>query len=235
MAHYVVRPLTRLQTLVARNMCRAQQETAHATLHTTCDVTLLHEAFAARRTGAASLTSHVLHACTRALQEHPALNAHLVDDELCIYHEIKLGLMLEAGDAVMVGCIPDAAGKTPHALEVALADLHARAASHQLLVEETRGATFMVADLSALPVDTFTPILLPTAIAILGIGRVRAACRPAASWAASSATSKLPRPLLLPPSNLLPILFAPVDPISTRQRCNLAPQTPEHIWRTRLI
>jgi pyruvate dehydrogenase E2 component (dihydrolipoamide acetyltransferase) len=179
MAHYVVRPLTRLQTLVARNMCRAQQETAHATLHTTCDVTLLHEAFAARRTGAASLTSHVLHACTRALQEHPALNAHLVDDELCIYHEIKLGLMLEAGDAVMVGCIPDAAGKTPHALEVALADLHARAASHQLLVEETRGATFMVADLSALPVDTFTPILLPTAIAILGIGRVRAACRPA--------------------------------------------------------
>ena len=41
MADHHVRRLSRLQMITARNMHQAQQETAHATLHTESDVTAL--------------------------------------------------------------------------------------------------------------------------------------------------------------------------------------------------
>ena len=56
-----------------------------------------------------------------------------------------------------------------------------RARGGRFDIAETRGATFLVADLSAYAVDAFTPILLPSALAMLGIGRVRWGCLPTAS------------------------------------------------------
>lgn len=180
MAHYHTHPLGRLQTLTARTMHRAMQETAHATLHTECDVTALVETLRANGAGV-TLSTHVLYALTRTLPQHRHLNAHLSTDELCLYDEIKLGMMVDSGHGVMVACIPDAGSCSLAELARHVADLRARACDGSLAVAETRGATFMVADLSAYPVDAFTPILMPSALAILGIGRARPACLPAAS------------------------------------------------------
>lgn len=175
-----VRPLSRLMALTARNMHRAMQETAHATLHTECDVTALVEALKdGLREG--TVSGHVLYALVQALKQHPDLNAHLSTDELCVYRTIKLGLMVEAPQGVMVACIEQAGTLSRRELEAAARDRYERARDGGFQVEETRGATFLVADLSAYPVDAFTPILLPSALAILGIGRVRTVCRPVPS------------------------------------------------------
>lgn len=177
MAHYHIRRLSRLQMITARNMHQAQRETAHATLHSECDVTALGEAASAE--GLPSPVSlHVISALLASLKAHPGLNAHLVTDELCVYDRIKLGLMLHTGQGVMMACISDAGAKSLAELGAALRDLHARAPTGRFELSETRGATFLVADLSAFPVDAFTPILMPSAVAILGIGRVRPGCRP---------------------------------------------------------
>ena len=174
-----VRPLSRLKTLVARNMHRALQETAHATLHCECDVTALVEAREQANGAALPVSAHVLAALVEALGEHPHLNAHIATDQLCYYRRIKLGLMVEAPQGVMVACIDEAGGLGAAELDAAARDLRARAQHGTFQVAETRGATFLVADLSAYPVDFFTPLLVPSAVAILGIGRVRPGCRPA--------------------------------------------------------
>lgn len=179
MADYHVRRLSRLQTITARNMHQAQQQTAHATLHSECDVTALVASMGPWPDGKPiSISTPVIHALTQALREHPGMNAHLTTDELCIYDKIKLGLMLHTGQGVMMACLNDAGAKSLPELDTALRDLYERARTGRFELSETRGATFMVADLSAYPVDAFTPILLPSALAILGIGRVRPACRP---------------------------------------------------------
>ncbi len=165
--------------ITARNMHQAQQQTAHATLHSECEVTALVVALGPHPPDQPVwITPHVLHALTRALGEHPGLNAHLTTDELCIYDQIKLGMMLHTGQGVMLACIKDAGAMDRDAIEAAINSLNERARAGRFDLSETRGATFMVADLSAYPVDAFTPILLPSAIAVLGIGRVRAVCRP---------------------------------------------------------
>lgn len=173
-----MRPLSRLKTLVARNMHRALRETAHATLHCECDVTALVHA-AERANGAAlPVSAHVLHALVATLRTYPDFNAHLTTDELCLYRHIRLGLMADTPHGVIVACIDDAAALDLHGLHAAASDLYGRARRNAFQVAETRGATFLVADLSAFPVDAFTPILMPSAVAILGIGRVRPGCRP---------------------------------------------------------
>ena len=180
MANHHVRRLSRLQMITARNMHQAQQQTAHATLHSECDVTALVATLGAQPAGEpVYITPHVIHALARALGEHPGLNAHLTTDELCIYDRIKLGMMLHTGHGVMLACIKDVGAMDLAAIEAAIRSLNERARSGRFELSETRGATFMVADLSAYPVDAFTPILLPSAIAVLGIGRVRGVCRPA--------------------------------------------------------
>ena len=179
MADYHVRRLSRLQTITARNMHQAQQQTAHATLHSECDVTALVTSMGPWPDGKPiSISTPVIHALTQALREHPGMNAHLTADELCLYDKVKLGLMLHTGQGVMMACLKDAGTKSPPELDTALRELIERARTGRFELSETRGATFMVADLSAYPVDAFTPILLPSALAILGIGRVRPACRP---------------------------------------------------------
>ena len=106
MADHHVRRLSRLQVITARNMHQAQQQTAHATLHSECDVTALIAALGPQPEGQSVwISPHVVHALTKALAEHPSLNAHLTTDELCIYERIKLGMMLHTGQGVMLACI----------------------------------------------------------------------------------------------------------------------------------
>lgn len=181
MADYHVYRLSRLQAITARNMHQAQQETAHATLHSECDVTALVASLDLPPGEPVWITAHVVHALVQALGEHPGMNAHLTSDELCIYDKVKLGMMLHTGQGVMLACLEDAGANSLPELDAALRNLHARARTGRFDISETRGATFMVADLSAYRVDAFTPILLPSALAILGIGRVRPACLPTAS------------------------------------------------------
>ena len=176
MPDYLSRPLSRLELLVARNTQRALHETAQATLHVACDVTdLLAEA---RAPGGLSLSTRVYYATLQALKAHPDLNARLSGDELLVYTRVRLGLMLDSGQGVLVGCLHEADACTPGELEVALRDLRESAREGKMPMDHTRLETFLVADLSSFAVDTFTPILLPGPIAILGIGRVRQACRP---------------------------------------------------------
>ena len=166
--------------ITARNMHQAQQQTAHATLHSECDVTALVASLGPHSPDQRVwISPHVIHALTKALGQYPGLNAHLTTDELCVYDRIKLGMMLHTGQGVMLACIKDVGAKNLEGIEAAINSLNERARSGRFDLSETRGATFMVADLSAYPVDAFTPILLPSAIAVLGIGRVRAVCRPA--------------------------------------------------------
>ena len=78
MADHHVRRLSRLQLITARNMHQAQQETAHATLHTECDVTALVASLEARaEEEAVSVSAAVVFALVQALRQHPGFNAHL--------------------------------------------------------------------------------------------------------------------------------------------------------------
>ncbi len=182
MLHHEIVPLTPLQQLAGRHTQQSLAQSAQSTLHTEVEVDPRMDA---RVGGAPDATllpvnPHVLHAVALALKEHPWMNAHLVGEELAVYHEVNVGVMMGREDGVIAPVVRDAASKPVRVLAGVLHDLMEEARNGHFKLEDMRSATFVVADLSAYGIDAFTPILPLGKVGALGVGRTRTVYLPTA-------------------------------------------------------
>ena len=172
-------PLSRLQTLNARVMHQALQESAQATLHTDADAGPLAAFREARGDGeAVSVEAVVGRAVVGALQAHPHVNARVGVEGLNVHRAVNLGLMVVLDKGVIVPVIAEAERLALADLDAAFRQLADRAAGGRLSLADTRNATFTLASFADFGVDHFTPILVGNMVATLGVGRVRAVCEP---------------------------------------------------------
>ena len=104
-----------------------------------------------------------------ALETHPAL----IDGAIHRYRTINLGVAVDVEDGLIVPVLRDAGGLDLGGIASAVADLAARAKAGKLTLEDIKGATFTVSNLSSLGVDWFTPVLNPPQCALLEVGRMR--------------------------------------------------------------
>ena len=126
-------------------------------------------------TGIPSINDFVLKATANALQNHPRLNAALIDNAIHQYQDIHLGVAVEVDAGLVVPVVHGTGSLSLLEIAAAVKRLGARAQSGQLTPEELDGATFTVTNLGHLGIDWFTPVLNPPQCAILGVGRVRKA------------------------------------------------------------
>jgi pyruvate dehydrogenase E2 component (dihydrolipoamide acetyltransferase) len=165
--------LTGMRATIAERMARSLREAPQLTLTTAVDVT---ELVALRRRLEAefpvTVNDLVLAATVRALVAHPRMNAHLVGDEVRISRRVHLGVAVAVEDGLVVPVIRDAGSLGLRELAARARDLGERARTGSLGVEDVSGGTFTVTNLGALGIDTFTPILNPPQVGILGVGRV---------------------------------------------------------------
>jgi pyruvate dehydrogenase E2 component (dihydrolipoamide acetyltransferase) len=110
-----------------------------------------------------------------ALVAHQALNSSLDGDEQVIHPRVDLGVAVAVTGGLVVPVVRDAEGLTLRALSARIAALADAAGTGTLGPDDMQGSTFTVTSLGAQGVDFFTPILNPPNVAILGVGRVRAA------------------------------------------------------------
>lgn len=177
MRSYSTAPLPRLQALNARHLHRALQDTAQATIHRDAEAGPL----VAHREAhpEAGLDAYLARALVLALADHPHVNAHYGIAGVNLYREVGLGVMVAREDGVLVPVIEGAEALSLTSLDEAIRTVMEKARSGGLSLNETRGATFTLANLGPWEVDHFTPILVPNMVATLGAGRVRRVCEPA--------------------------------------------------------
>jgi pyruvate dehydrogenase E2 component (dihydrolipoamide acetyltransferase) len=125
------------------------------------------------KTAVPSINDFVLKATANALQDHPRLNAALIDNAIHQYQDIHLGVAVEVDAGLVVPVVHSAGTLSLFEIAIAVKRLSARAQSGELTPEELGGATFTVTNLGHLGIDWFTPVLNPPQCAILGVGRVR--------------------------------------------------------------
>ena len=170
-------PLTGIRGTIAKRMSDSASA-ALVTLNTTGDVT---QALAMQR----RLTREwrrsrvrpqyqdlVIAATVRALKNNPLANAHITDKEVQIFDIINLGFALAVPDGLLVPVIRDAGEKSPLELALAVRDLVRKSKSNELGVAELTGSTFSLTNLSSYDVESFTPLINPPEVGILGVGRV---------------------------------------------------------------
>lgn len=174
------------QTTPLRGMRKTIAERMHASLRDSAQLTMdmevgMDEAVRLREALVAewepdgvrvTITDLVLRAAAKALAEHSAMNAALIDNAITRFEAVHLGVAVALDEGLIVPVIKNAQHKSLRQLAEASAALAQRARDGALAVDDVAGGTFTITSLGMFGVDGFTPILNPPQAGILGIGRL---------------------------------------------------------------
>ncbi len=166
-------PLRGVRGKIAERMRASLQSMAQLTLTTEADVTDL----VSRRDevkGEIPVTYNhlLLRACAVALKKHPRLNAVVEADEIRECQEVNIGIAVPLPDGLIVPVLR-------HVDQMSLAEVVEQSDHAVALVRSRRatpdlmtGGTFTISNLGTFGIDSFTPIINPPEVAILGVGRI---------------------------------------------------------------
>ncbi|MCB8839953.1 2-oxo acid dehydrogenase subunit E2 [Aurantimonas sp. VKM B-3413] len=110
---------------------------------------------------------------SRCLTEFPRFNASLSADGRSLIRKqfVHIGIAVDTPHGLMVPVIRDVAGKGLFALAGEIADLAARAKARKIRPDEMGGASMSLSNLGGIGGTSFTPIVNPPEVAILGLTR----------------------------------------------------------------
>jgi len=168
------RTFSGMRSTIADRLSTSYREAAHVTVDREVEI---EAAFAAADAAGedASLTDVLLLAVSATLAEHPEFNATFdADTEThTLYEEHNIGVAVDLEGGLVTPVIPDVGAKSIDELARQRGRLTDRVLDGEYDADDLSGGTFTVSNLGVVGSDSFTPIINPPEIAILGINRVR--------------------------------------------------------------
>ena len=171
--------VTGVRKLIAERMLASLTTTAQLTLNASADARALQELRARFKESPESLglrsvtiNDMVLFAVSRALLQHPDLNAHFSGDVIRQYADVHLGFAVDTPRGLIVPTIRNAGLLGLKAIAAEASRLAAACREGRVSPDELAGATFTVTNLGGLGVESFTPVLNPPQVGIIGIGSI---------------------------------------------------------------
>jgi pyruvate dehydrogenase E2 component (dihydrolipoamide acetyltransferase) len=167
-------PLSGIREKIARRMRESLAATAQYTLHSSADASGLLALRKRAKNAAADITIGDMAAfcAIQALADFPALNAELIDGRLYKHAEIHLGFACDTPKGLMVPVVRHAGKLTLSELALRMHELAAQATGGTISIDDLSGATFTVSNLGGLGIESFTPLLNPPQVAILGVDAI---------------------------------------------------------------
>jgi pyruvate dehydrogenase E2 component (dihydrolipoamide acetyltransferase) len=168
---------TSVREKIARRMRESLATTAQYTLNASADATglLTLRARIKASTGVPDINlNDLVTFCTiRALLEMPALNAEFIDGKIHNHPEVHIGFACDTPRGLLVPVVRNAHQLAIEDLASAMKALTAQAVQGRISPDYLSGATFTVSNLGGLGIETFTPLLNPPQVAILGVGAIQ--------------------------------------------------------------
>ncbi|MCB0168607.1 MAG: 2-oxo acid dehydrogenase subunit E2 [Anaerolineae bacterium] len=171
-----VTPVKGMRKLIADRMLASLQTTAQLTLHASADARRL-QAYRQRLKHSAealdlptmTVTDLVLFAVSRVLRQHPQLNALFSDNTLAQYKNVHLAMAVDTPRGLIVPVIRNAHTLSLSQIAAESKRLAAACRKGTIAAAELNGGTFTVTNLGGLGVESFTPVLNPPQVAVLGV------------------------------------------------------------------
>jgi pyruvate dehydrogenase E2 component (dihydrolipoamide acetyltransferase) len=117
-----------------------------------------------------SIGDIILYAVSRALMDYPEVNSLLIDgNTFRRYSTVHLGVAVDTPRGLMVPVIKNADRKSLPEISAEVKNLAAAARSGSINPDLLSGGTFTVSNLGPTGVESFTPIINPPQVAILGV------------------------------------------------------------------
>lgn len=167
-----------MRRAIARNMLESHQLIPPVTLNGYAEVSRLlalrAEANEEDPDNKLSVNDFVLKATIEALRRHPGVNAtaDMEAEEVVEYGSVNLGVAVSLPDGLIVPVIESAESLSLRGLASRVRELAAAARGKSIAPEQLSGGTFTVTNLGMYGITTFTPIINPPQVGILGVGSI---------------------------------------------------------------
>lgn len=176
---YTAIPLRGMRKVIADRMRSSLQTTAQLTLNRSADARALL-AFRARLKSSTealglqniSINDLLLFAVARVLKDYPALNATLQDNTIYQYHPVHLSFAVDTPRGLIVPVIRNADTISLRQIAEAAKRLSVACQNGTVAPDDLNGGTFTVSNLGGLGIESFTPVINPPQVAILGVGTI---------------------------------------------------------------
>ncbi|MBI9101802.1 MAG: 2-oxo acid dehydrogenase subunit E2 [Spirochaetales bacterium] len=165
-----------VRKLIAGRMIDSLSTTAQLTNNTAADVSSI---LAYRKKCKASdpvlgvsgisLNDIFLYLVSRVLKSHPVLNSHWLGDRYLSFERVHLGFAVDTPRGLLVPVIRNADLLTLKQISAEAGRLASASREGKIQPEELSGATFTISNLGAMGIESFTPIINPPEVGILGI------------------------------------------------------------------
>ena len=168
-----------LRATIARRMRESLASTAQYTLHSSADATgllALRSRIKARASeGMPDITiNDLVTFCTiQALLDVPALNVEFIDGAIVPHDEVHIGFAVDTPRGLLAPVIRDAHDLAIDDLSRRMKELSAQAVQGTIAADALTGATFTISNLGSLGIESFTPLINPPQVAILGVGAIQ--------------------------------------------------------------
>ena len=171
-----IRPLTNVRKKIAENMLRSRHSAAHCSSWDEVDMTALVELrgrlkdkVLAQYGLKLTYMPFIIRAVTRALKEHPVLNASMTETEAHYKKYYNIGIAVHREQGLIVPFVHDADRKTIVQLAAEIEDLGNRARADKLTLDDIQGGTFTITNAGMFGATASTPIINYPEVGVLGV------------------------------------------------------------------
>ncbi len=173
--------MDRMRKLIAENMVKSKQTSAHVTSFVEADVTNMvlwrekvKKAFEARENEKITFTPLFIEAVNKAIKDFPKINASVVGDKIVIKKDLNIGMAtaLPSGNLI-VPVIKNADQYNLVGLTKRVNDLAFRARNNKLKPDDIEGGTFTISNVGTFGNLMGTPIISQPQVAVLATGAIK--------------------------------------------------------------
>lgn len=173
--------MTRLRRTVARRLKEAQQTAAMLTTFNEVDMSAVirlrnqyKESFNKKYEGSRlGFMSFFVKATVSALQEYPAINAQIDDDDIVYRHFVNMGIAVGGPNGLVVPVLKDADQMSFAQIESHIIDFAKRARNNRLKLDDLSGGTFSITNGGIYGSLMSTPIINMPQSGILGMHAIK--------------------------------------------------------------
>lgn len=169
------RSIKGIRKVIATRLGKSYREAVHVTINMEAivDKLISYREELAKRIGAKpSYTVLIAKCVAQALREHLDLNATLEKDEIIIYDTININIAVDTPFGLLTPVLRKVDERDLRELLEEYNDIVDRARKGRLKEKDVIGGTFTITNLGMFGVDSFTPIINPPQVAILGVNRM---------------------------------------------------------------
>ena len=168
--------LPNLRRMIAKTMHDSLAEMAQLTHNTSFDATKMNAFRESLKAAPESLdlpkvtiNDIILFAVSRVLTRHEGLNAHMLGDKIRYFKHVNLGIAVDTPRGLLVPTLFAAETKTLGQIAAESKTLAKSAIDGSINPDLLQGGTFTISNLGLYGIESFTPVINPPQVALLGV------------------------------------------------------------------